>query len=147
MKKYSILVLSIFLFSNCGSSNLKKTNQDKVKNIFGSNVYMMLSIGKSNNDYHDHLHMFKDNKGNPFFPIYTSRKKILETEMIMPDNIAFNGILVALTSFDDMTYKINYSLTDEIIIKGKELKKILKSEIEELKKNNPDIMEGVILKN
>ncbi|WP_103067960.1 hypothetical protein [Aquimarina sediminis] len=147
MKKFSILILSIFFLSNCGSSKLKKVNRDEIKSIFGSKVYLMLSIGKSNNDYHNHLYMFKDNKENPFFPIYTSKKKILETEMVMPDDAPFDGILLALTSFDNMTYKINYSLEDEIVIKGSELKKILENEIEEFKKNNPEIMEGIILKN
>ncbi|MFC5046543.1 hypothetical protein ACFSTE_03035 [Aquimarina hainanensis] len=147
MKKYIILIVSVLFLSNCGSSNLKKVNEDEIKNIFGSKIYMMRSIGKSNNDYHHHLHMFKDTNGTPFFPIYTSQKKILETEMVMPDDIPFDGILLALTSFDTMTYKINYSLEDQIIIKGRELKKILHDEIEEFKKNNPEIMEGIILKN
>jgi hypothetical protein len=133
--------------NNNGSSKIKDINENEIKQIFGSTIYMFLSIGSSNNDYHTHLHMFKDDSGAPFFPVYTSKDKIHETEMVMPDDLPFDGILFALTSFDDMTYKINYSLPDEIVITGKQIKKILHTEIQEFKRDNPEIMEGIILKN
>ncbi|WP_062059326.1 SseB family protein [Aquimarina longa] len=145
MKKYLSLILTIILLSNC--DNKKEINKKEIKNIFNSTVYVLVSIGESNNKFHPNLHMFRDDKNIPFFPIYTSREKILETEIVMPDSFPANGTILALMSSDEMTYKINYSLNDEIIIKGKELKKILSKEIEEFKKNNKDILEGVILNN
>ncbi|WP_299117409.1 hypothetical protein [uncultured Winogradskyella sp.] len=143
MKKYLTLILPIIFLSNC--ENKKAINENEIRDIFNSTLYVMVSVGESNNSFHPNLHLFKDSNKQPFFPIYTSREKVLETEMIMPDTFPSNGIIIALTSHDEMTYKINYSTKDEIEIKGKQLKKILKNEIEKFKKNNAEILEGIIL--
>ncbi|WP_103865555.1 SseB family protein [Aquimarina sp. I32.4] len=145
MKKYLIPIFAIVFLSNCASQ--KQIDKNEIKTIFDSNLYVMISVGDSNNNYHPKLHMFKDDSGTPFFPVFTSRDKILETEMVMPDSFACNGIILALTSHDEVNYKINYSLDDEIVITGKQLKKLLRNEIEEFKKNNSEILKNVILNN
>lgn len=128
------------------SSSLIEKPKSKIRSLvsefFSGKISLIPSYYSGSNNIHNNIEMFNEN-GVDFIPVFKSKEEINSSKLYSYNSLNFDGLLFASQMDDNVMYKLNYSLEQEIVLRGKDIKEILKKDIIKFKEANQELFNSI----